>query len=454
VTAPLSAGGYVYTVDSGGTVAAFAKSSGKMVWSDATSFTPQGAGVAPVAMAASAGLLVVPDGSRVVAYGSTGDGGIAADGSSDASACVWTLQQVQQLTTGNSPYSEAIGDFNRDGKPDIAVANFQSSPNIVPFSVGTVGVFLGNGDGTFQAQVTYATAQGTVAVAAADLNQDGIVDLAVANRGPDPLAINPSPGSVSVLLGNGDGTFRSQVSYPTSPGALAIAVGDLNRDGRPDVAVAINGHVTLDVLLGNGDGTLQSAVHYGPGVGYSVAIGDLNADGAPDLVAATFDNNVSVFLNAGDGTFKPAATYSSYTTSSVATETDSAAIADFNGDGKPDLAVANWGTSNVSVLLGNGDGTFRPQVAYATNGGPESVTAADMNDDGKLDIVVADGQNSPDVSVLLGNGDGTFQPQVFFGVGGNTRSIAIGDFNGDHKPDLVANAGAQSVSVLVSSCLH
>ena len=232
---------------------------------------------------------------------------------------------------------------------------------------------------------------------AGDFNGDGKLDFAVANGTPT--------GTVSVLLGNGDGTVRPHVDYPTGGSfPLGVAVGDFNRDGKLDLAVTNEGDNTVGVLLGNGDGTFRAAVSYGTGGDspYAVAVGDLNRDGNLDLVVTNrYSNNVSVLLGNGDGTFQPAVNYA------AGTQPVSIAVGDFNGDGKLDLAVANYGSDNVSVFLGNGDGTFRAAVDYATGSGswPQSLAAADFNGDGKLDLAVA--TSNTGTSVLLGKGDGT-----------------------------------------------
>jgi hypothetical protein len=328
--------------------------------------------------------------------------------------------------TGNLPFSVAVGDFNGDGKLDLAVAD----------NGGGVSVLLGNGDGTFQPAVSYAAGSIPWSVAVGDFNGDGKLDLAVANAGSD---------NVSVLLGNGDGTFQPAVNYAAGVSPNSVAVGDFNGDGKLDLALADNGG-GVSVLLGNGDGTFQPAVSYAAGTfPYSVAVGDFNGDGKLDLAVADNGGGVSVLLGNGDGTFQPAV---SYAAGSIPW---SAAVGDFNGDGKLDLAVANWGSNNVSVLLGNGDGTFQPAVNYAAGVSPHSVAVGDFNGDGKLDLAVAN-MDSNNVSVLLGNGDGTFQPAVNFATGPFPVSVAVGDFNGDGRLDLaVASFAWNDVSILLQA---
>jgi hypothetical protein len=327
---------------------------------------------------------------------------------------------------GISPVAAAVGDFNGDGKLDLAVAN-QGSNN--------VSVLLGNGDGTFRAAVSYGTGQFPYSVAVGDFNRDGKLDLAVANF---------DSNSVSVLLGNGDGTFRAAVSYGTGSGPHSVAVGDFNRDGKLDLAVANQASNDVSVLLGNGDGTFQTAVSYWAGSEpQSVAVGDFNGDGKLDLtVADAASLNVSVLLGNGDGTFQAAVNYGAGSGPQLVV------VGDFNGDGKLDLAVANGVSNNVSVLLGNGDGTFHAAVDYGTGSEPRSVAVGDFNGDGKLDLAVGN-FSSNNVSVLLGNGDGTFQAAANYGAG-SPASVAVGDFNDDGRLDLaVADIGPNFVSVLL-----
>jgi len=292
-------------------------------------------------------------------------------------------------------------------------------------------VLLGNGDGTFQPAVTYSLgSQSPSGIAIADLNGDGK---------PDLVAGIYYPGAVAVLLGNGDGTFQPAVTYSSGGYESAdVAVADLNHDGKPDLIVA-NYSGELGVLLGNGDGTFQPVVTYAGGSGpWSVAVADVNGDGNPDLLVANYpDSTVAALLGNGDGTFQAAVTYGS-----GGAEPLSIAVADVNGDGRPDLAVANacgYCEGSVGVLLGNGDGTFQPAVTYDSGGyTSRSVAIADVNGDGKPDLLTAN-LFSGNVGALLGNGDGTFQPPLTYYSGGSfTESIAVADVNGDGMPDLVA----------------
>jgi hypothetical protein len=350
--------------------------------------------------------------------------------------------------------SVAVGDINRDGKLDLVVGNecaFSDCGYPGQEPEGSIGVLLGNGDGTFlPANVYDSGGLRAEAVAIADVNGDGKPDIVVAN----------GDGTVGVLLGHGDGTFQPAVVYVSGAEAAtptSLAVADVNGDGIPDLLVAnwcgdANCDGTVSVLLGNGDGTFQTAVAYSSGGRYaqSVAVADVNHDGKPDLLVAnycagncsTFVGGVAVLLGNGDGGFQAAI---SYDTSGKAA--NSVAVADVNRDGNMDLVVSNeYGA--VGVLLGNGDGTFQAAVVYGSGGFiPKTVAVADVNGDGRPDILVTnecivytdcDGA----IGVLAGNGDGTFQAAaVYFSGGYDASGIAVGDVNGDGKPDLiVANA--------------
>ncbi len=367
--------------------------------------------------------------------------------------------------------SVAVADLNGDGKLDLVVANYCQSLNQYGncFNIGEVAVLLGNGDGTFQPAVTYSTgAYNANSVAVRDVNGDGIPDVVVGNQcaTPDTYGCQNEPGAVSVLLGNGDGTFQPAVLYGSAGYCgYSVALGDLRGDGKVDIAMANAYQVdsydgSVSVLLGNGDGTFQPAVLYAEAgaVGTSVAIRDMNGDGIPDLIGANFSHNqsadgaVGLMLGNGDGTFQPDVLYDSGGQGAY-----SVALADLRGDGILDVVVANRVPGGaVDVLLGNGDGTFQSAVTYLAKGwGPDSplglevdsLAIADVNGDGIPDLVVVEwcqrfhGEaciEAGPVSVMLGNGDGTFQKPVVYSSGGYFGSaIAIADVNGDGRPDLV-----------------
>jgi hypothetical protein len=330
-------------------------------------------------------------------------------------------------TVGTSPWDVAVGDFNGDGKLDLAVTNNADS---------TVSILVGSGDGSFKALATVATGQSPQGITAADFNGDGKLDLAIANDGS---------GTVSILLGKGDGTFVRQ-DYSTGQGPQTVAVADFNGDGKLDLAVANYGDSTVSILLGNGDGTFQPQVAYPAGVNpIGALVGDFNRDGKLDL--AVPDNNapfgISILLGNGDGSFGSPVLYPAGTNPRVGM------VADFNADGKLDLAIANYSDSDVSILFGNGDGSFQAPVNYSVGGSPTDLRGADFNGDGKLDLVTAN-QTTNSMSVLLGNGDGTFQAHVDYPTGSGPQDMAVGDFNADGRLDvaLADNTGA-TVSLIL-----
>jgi hypothetical protein len=286
---------------------------------------------------------------------------------------------------GATPASVAVGDFNGDGNPDLVTAN----------NSNTVTLLLGDGTGGFTAAAGSPFAVGTnpQSVAAADFNGDGNLDLVTANFGDN---------TVTVLLGNGSGGFTAAAGSPFAVGTnpQSVAVGDFNRDGKPDIVTANNGNDTVRVLLGNGMG------------GFT-----------------------------GEAAFQ------------VGALPHSVAVTDFNGDGKLDIVTANYGGNTVTVLLGNGSGGFTAAAGspFAVGANPQSVGAADINGDGKPDIVTAD-SGSNTVTVLLGNGSGGFSAAAGspFVAGTDPVSVAVGDFNGDGRPGIAtADIGGGTMTVLV-----
>ena len=380
---------------------------------------------------------------------------------------------------GFDAVSVVAADLNGDGKLDVVTANVCAS--FISCSNSAVGVLLGNGDGTFQTAVSYSSGGwNAVSLAVADVNGDGKPDVVVANA---CMSSTTCTGGVviGVLLGNGDGTFQPAATFDSGgSGAGGIAVADVSGDGKPDLLVATECVSSSDcstgavsVLLGNGDGTFQAAVSYesGGSTALSIKVADVNGDGELDLLVAnecatsacSANGVVGVLLGNGDGTFQTAVSYDSGGTTAI-----SLAAADLNGDGKSDIIVANdcgsfsslCSDGVVSVLLGNGDGTFQTGVPYGSGGlDATSVAVADVNGDGKLDLVVANlidsGLSAGVVGVLLGNGDGTFQTAVTYGSGGSyAYSVAASDLNGDGRPDLLTGNACSCTSGLVGVLLN
>jgi glucose/arabinose dehydrogenase len=313
--------------------------------------------------------------------------------------------------------------------------NGDGAPDLVVANAGdnTISVLFGNGDGTFDAPVNYGVGAEPKNAVTGDFNADGLLDIVAANQ---------ASNDVSVLLANGPGTYDSAVGYSTCVGAHEVKVADLNNNGILDLAVACWGGSVMNVLLGNGDGTFQEAITFDVGSNpHALVIGDLNGNGIQDIAVANNGSaNVSVLIGNSDGTFAAATAYS------AGAGPHSIDIGDFSGDGNLDLVTANDGSDSVSIFLGNGDGTFQPQVMYSVGEMPKGVRVADLTADGILDIVTANtfgnyGSPTPvdtSISVLRGVGDGTFETAESFEVNQTPFGVALADFNGDGKIDVAA----------------
>jgi hypothetical protein len=348
--------------------------------------------------------------------------------SNPANAATVAFKPAVTYPVGTAPFAVASGDFNGDGKMDLAVAN---AGNVAAGDDGSVSMLLGNGDGTFQPANNISAGKNPFVIQAADLNRDGKADLVLIDS-----------SGVGVLLGNGDGTFGPVTYFPTASSPVSLAVADLDNDNIPDLVVAAS---SLSVLLGNGDGTFQSHVDYS-GPALSVLVTDVNGDGKLDVIFSKF--GIRVLPGNGDGSFQ-SAIFSSGPTFSGAL-----VAADFNLDGKTDIAVGYgslFGQPGILVMQGNGDGTFGSSTNLQLSG---SMSAADFNGDNKADLVIVSGvaNVSGAANVLLGNGDRTFQSALSFSVGIGRYSVLEVDFNHDKAPDLaVTNSADNTVSVLLNT---
>jgi hypothetical protein len=349
---------------------------------------------------------------------------------------------VAYPTLGTFPQSVVMGRFNADTFFDLAVTN---SGQLNAGEV--VSVLLNNGDGTFAGAVPYVAGQSPHGLATDDFNGDGLADLVVTNYNSGDYA---HPGNISVLLGNGDGTFQAAVNFDVGYGPTSVATGDFNNDTRRDVAVTNWGNSnSVSVLLGNGDGTLQPAVHYAAGNGpYGVATGDFNRDSITDLAVANFrysdvESTVSILLGTGGGAFQAATNFR------VGQQPSSVVVGLFDAGSDPDLAVTDFDGAFVSILTGNGDGSFA-SFGNITAGPRTAVATADFDADTRADLVLSTGAL---VGIALGKGDASFQPVYYYDVVGEGRGIAAGDLNGDAQPDVaVALIGSETAGVLLNDC--
>jgi uncharacterized repeat protein (TIGR01451 family) len=302
----------------------------------------------------------------------------------------------------------------------------------------TVTILLGNGDGTFTAGTPVTAGAGPHWLVTGDFNEDGKLDLAV---------VNSSSDTVSILLGNGDGTFTLNSSPSTGSGPFAIAAGDFDADGHLDLAVTNTGDGSVSILLGTGTGTFAAGtVSLVGSLPQVLVVGDFNEDGIPDIaVANEGSSTVSVLLGVGDGTFRPQTTFSVGGSGSPI----GLIAGDFNGDSHLDVAAVN--ASDVAILLGNGAGALTLNANPSAGSNLISGVTGDYNGDDKLDIIVAD-QTAGQAFLFLGNGDGTFGASVTFATASGTYSAATGDFNGDGALDLAfTNNGAANLSIFLQS---
>ena len=316
-------------------------------------------------------------------------------------------------------------DFNGDGIPDVVILG--------PASSGWVlSIFLGRPDGSFGPTVDYSVQAitGQASFTVGDFNGDGKVDVIIINS-----------AGASIFVGNGDGTLQPPVPLNQSIGSgySAGPSSDFSGDGKLDLLLVLEGTPgTIAILLGNGDGTFQAPVTYGVTNASYVVLGDFNGDGKPDVAASGGLNGgtVSILINNGDGTFKSPVNYN------ISGNVQALAAVDLNGDGKLDLVIPSGGTSaTISVLLGNGDGTFGSSMVYTSNLlsiYSTTIAVADFNGDGKPDVALTNSEVPANaVAMVLGNGDGTFQNSpLLYSAGLLPAGVVSLDVNGDGKPDL------------------
>lgn len=367
---------------------------------------------------------------------STGGAGVSIPGVTGATLPITTL------ATGNAPDFVTTADLNADNFQDLIVSNFTDN---------TLSVFLGNGDGTFQNPITPppTTGAGPISIATGTFNSKNNTNVCLA-------VADQTDNTLSILLGNGDGTFTAASGSPIKTGKhpTSVVTATLSTGGQLDLLVANQQDNTVSIFMGNGDGTFAPPTLLATGnAPTGLVVADFNNDGKLDLaVTNQTDNTVSVYLGNGDGTFnKPL----SFPTGQAPVYV---AAADFNGDNILDLAVANNGAgtstlsgNSVSILLGVGNGTFGATTNFPAGNGPTSIAIADFAVNGFQDLAVT-AQTDNAVALLLGLGDGTFSPPIETPVGTNPVSLATAVFTASGQPDLaVANNGSNTVSVIINS---
>ncbi|MFC6221990.1 FG-GAP-like repeat-containing protein [Hymenobacter artigasi] len=346
--------------------------------------------------------------------------------------------------TGSVPYSVSIGDVDGDGLPDLVVANSSSTTVSVLRNTSAAGTV------SFAAKVDFATGTTPIAVSIGDVDGDGRPDLAVANYGSSTVSVLRNTGTAGTV------SFAAKVDFAVGLYPYSVSTGDLDADGRPDLAVANSGSATVSVLRNtSAAGTVSFATKADFATGtnpLSVSMGDVDGDGRPDLAVANYGSNtVSVLRNTSAGSTIDFAAKVDFATGSVPY---SVSIGDVDGDGRPDLAVANSGSSTVSVLRNTstaGTVSFATKADFATGTSPRSVSMGDLDGDGRPDLAVGN-YSSATVSVLRNTGAaGTvgFAAKADFATGTNPLSVSMGDLDGDGRPDLLAASnGSNTVSVL------
>ena len=331
----------------------------------------------------------------------------------------------------------ALGDLNNDDYLDIAVANYGAS---------NVGIFLGNGDGSFQKQVTYSTCNQCWAyfITLNDFNQDKILDIAVTTYNTE---------YINIFFGYGNGSFSSHVIYSTGDGSSPTfhSVGDFNNDDLLDIIVPNSATDGVVILYGSVNGTFVIGKVYSTGKGsfpQQVNIGDFNNDKQLDFVVVNYQSNdIQIFLGHGREPFSGLKKLNT----GDGSQPHSVAVDDFNRDGLMDIVVTNYGTDNIGIFLGSGNGDFHSMTTYSTgsNSGTYSVATCDFNSDNKSDIVVTNSQSNT-IRIFLGLGDGRFTFGLTYSTGNRAvpRSVAISDFNNDRKYDIaIANAGINNILI-------
>lgn len=352
---------------------------------------------------------------------------LTVNNSSDCNSASFALKTDHAV--GIQPGAAAIGDFNNDGKQDLALGNYGDD---------SVSIRLGDGNGDFNGTTEVKVGTNPQSVAIGDFNGDGKQDFAVAKY---------NSNFVSIRLGDGAGNFANASNVYVGTQPSSVAVGDFNRDGKQDLAVTNSESNTVSIRLGDGAGCFTNA----PDVNVSayptwVAVGDFNNDGKQDFATANLSSTVSIRLGDGNGGFNGT------TDLNIGGGAISVGIGDFNDDGNQDFAAAIYNEDKVAIRLGDGTGNFSGMTDINVGSFPASITLGDFNGDGEQDFTTAN-LNSDSVSIRLGNGAGSFSGTTELSAGDDPKVVVVGDFNSDGKQDLAAaNSSDNTFSVLLSNC--
>src|ERR1017187_9662030 len=348
--------------------------------------------------------------------------GNAQIGTSLLGASVRTYSSVP-YPVGHTPYGVVVGDFNGDGKVDLAITNATDNK---------VSILLGNGDGTFQPQATYNVGGQPGPITVGDFNGDGKLDLAIGNL---------TGQSISVLIGNGDGTFRPQVTYSTSGVTpISIAVGDFTGAGKLDIVIADYPYSTVQIMIGNGNGTFQPGLASTGTAPVAIAPGHFDGSGWLEIVEYSQIGGGNILQGGPAGFFASLPGHFDWDTYAPTYYASSIAVGDFNRDGKLDLAVTHPSNNTVGIILGNGDGTFQPEIGYGVGSSPYSVAVGDFNGDGIPDLAVTNAAGNT-VSILFSEQIANFSQSGISAIGSGTQYV-LASYLGD-----ASNAPSQSPTV-------
>ncbi|MGH7130447.1 MAG: FG-GAP-like repeat-containing protein [Phycisphaerales bacterium] len=358
-------------------------------------------------------------------------------------ACPPTFVATSFQSMQGSPYTVVVGDFNHDGRKDLAAANFSSSDATVRFADP-------NNPGIYFGAIHIPLSFNPRGAAVADFNHDQIDDLAVVYNGGGPANTR-----LAIMISNGNGTFQTPALYPIASQPFQLRVADFNHDGNPDIA-NLCGCGSISILLGNANGTFQPYTSHASGTFWSgLAVADMNGDGALDLVLTTNlapsgagQVGVAFGVPPHSASFGPVNSHPTGWFSAW-----EAAVGHFNSDGTPDIVVTSRLNNRVNVMLNDGAGVFTAQPAPFSGVQPQDLVVADFNGDGVLDVAVANWGGSS-VTVHAGNGSGGLASGIAFPVSANPNSITVADMNNDGKPDIITGdqTGGNASILLNATC--